>query len=358
MASQLVLFVHGLGGHRVRTWGRFPELMQADPELSSEWGVGFFSFPSRFFRMRFLASAPRIQLLADGLRTELEEVHREAERIVLVCHSLGGLVARRYLVDDYKGGINPRVTDLLLYGTPNTGAGLAKAARYISWFQPQLWQLSRNSDFLSDLNRDWDTLGVAKRLRVLAVIGAADDVVPEESARGLWGDGNVKVVVSASHVDLVKPSDSQDLRYLILKRVLRTAAPPKGTGAADYKEALPQLVRVLREATTKGLELSADKKHAIRAVWRAVERTQLHLQAIKEGRTKPDERNPELIELWSDAALEISAFDGQLARRLRQKAEYWNVPTNWTEAECQHAGIMMDAIEESSRALLQSTTGR
>jgi pimeloyl-ACP methyl ester carboxylesterase len=353
MASQLVLFVHGLGGHQVDTWGSFPGLIRADPELSSAWVVDFFSFPSSRIRVRFLASAPRVQLLADGLRTELETKHPEAERIVLVCHSLGGLVARRYLLDEYRRGVDSRVTDLLLYGTPNTGAGLANVARHLSWFQPQLRQLSRNSEFLSDLNRDWNALGAANRLRVLAVIGGKDDVVPEESARGLWRDGNVKVVLGASHADLVKPSDSEDVRYLILKRALLTAPLLTGTASAsDYKEALPQLVRVVREANATGLELNADKRKAILVVWKAVEKTQLHLQEIKEGRKRPDQRNPELIDLWSDAALAMSAFDGQLARRLRQKAEYWNVPTNWTESECQHAGIMMDAIEESSRTLL------
>jgi hypothetical protein len=174
----------------------------------------------------------------------------------------------------------------------------------------------------------------------------------EESARGQWGDANVKVVVWASHTDLVKPRNSEDLSYSFVRDTLRTATLPTGTASAsdDYREALPQLDRVLRDSI--GRPLNTDKQRAIRVVWKAVEKTQLHLQAIKEGRTRPDQRNPQLIRLWSDAALAISAFDGQLARRLRQKAEYWNVPTNWTEDECQHAGIMMDAIEESSRALL------
>lgn len=94
MATQLLVFVHGLGGHPVRTWGLFPELIRTDSALSGAWDVNLFSFPSSPIRIRFLASAPRLQLLADGLRTELDTRHPEAERIVLVCHSLGGLVAR------------------------------------------------------------------------------------------------------------------------------------------------------------------------------------------------------------------------------------------------------------------------
>lgn len=351
MAIQLVLFVHGLGGHRLDTWGRFPELIRADPALST-WTVDFYSFPSSLFRLRFLTSAPPPQLLADGLRTELELRYPEAERIVLVCHSLGGLVARRYLMDEYKNGVGTNVTDLLLYGTPNTGAGLAQVARYISWFHPQLKQLCHNSYLVTDLDNNWNALTAGKPLCVTAVIGGSDDVVPEESARGMWGNGNVKVVVSATHIDLVKPADREDTRYLILKNVLRTAAPSTGNGSRnDYKEALPQLVQVLRASTPTDLEYHADKEQAIRVLRSAVKETRSHLQEIEEGRRRPDERNRELVDLWSDAALKMSAFDGQLARRLRQKAEYWNVSANWSLSECQHTGIMMEQIEKSLELL-------
>ena len=33
MSSDLVLFVHGLGGDATKTWGEFPELIGRDEEL-------------------------------------------------------------------------------------------------------------------------------------------------------------------------------------------------------------------------------------------------------------------------------------------------------------------------------------
>lgn len=350
MPSQLVLFIHGLGGDRLKTWGRFPDLIRNDQEISGSWDIDFFSFPSNLIRIPF-TSAPRAHTLADGLCTELDTRYPQAQRIVLVCHSLGGLVARRCLLDQYKNNVNSQVTDLLLYGTPNTGASLANLARYVPWSHRQLRQLCRESDFVTDLNRDWNALTAGKPLRVLAIIGGRDNIVREESARGIWRDGNVKVVVSASHTDLVKPTGCEDLRYLILKRVLRTA-PLSSSSSDDYKEALPQLVRILRQAVIGDVSLGSDKKRAIRVLWIAVEKTRLHLLLIKEGSRNRLERNAELVDIWNDAALEMSAFDGQLARRLRQKAEFWNVPANWTELECQHAAEMMDEIEESSKDLL------
>jgi hypothetical protein len=297
-----------------------------------------------------------VQIAADGLRTELDDKYQDAQRIVLVCHSLGGLVARRYLVELYKNRIKPRVTDVLLYGTPNEGAGLAYVARNIYWFNTQLRQLSRNSEFLNDLNRDWKIFSVSKPLRVLSIIGGRDRVVLEDSARWLWGDGNVKVVVDASHRDLVKPIDSNDLRFLILKNVLRTAAPPEGSQANDFAEALPQLVKVLQHSTAAELKGNEDKKSAIQTVWNALEKTRAHLEEIKQGQRRAGERDPELVDLWSDAAFAMSAFDGQLARRLLHKAEYWSDPKHWTDDECNHAGIMMEQIRESIRDLVGSKT--
>jgi hypothetical protein len=41
----LVLFIHGLGGDRTTTWGNFPELLRADPDLSSKIDIALFRYP-------------------------------------------------------------------------------------------------------------------------------------------------------------------------------------------------------------------------------------------------------------------------------------------------------------------------
>ena len=355
MTQQVVLFIHGLGGDPEGTWGSFPKLVRNDPDLSGSWATECYSFPSSLFRLRFVTHAPSVELLAGGVRTELKIRYPEAKRVVLVCHSLGGLVARRYLLDEFKNGHSSSVTDLLLYGTPNAGSGLAHLARKISWFHPQLKQLCRNSKFLDDLNKEWNSLQAHTRVSVLSVIGGKDDVVSPESAKGFWGNDKVHVVVSSSHRDLVKPEDTNDLRYLILKWILKTNPPRLGVDATtDFKEALPHLDRTLKELPTNPSTMTDEKRHAIEVVWRAVYETQRYLRAVKDmGKEDAREGNSALVEAWSKAALVVTAFDGELAHRLRKKAEYWNDPKNWSESECQHAGIMMEKIAESSRNLLQ-----
>jgi hypothetical protein len=71
---------------------------------------------------------------------------------------------------------------------------------------------------------------------------------------------------------------------------------------------------------------SDPNRAAIRAVWRAVDQTRLHIAAIREGRAKPEMPRQELVELWSEASLAIMDIDPEFAWRLRAKAEYWTDP--------------------------------
>ena len=98
MKSQLLLFIHGLGGNPASTWGAFPELVSADAKLESRVDLGFFEYPTSVFPILFFRKLPRIQALARALRTQIENAFKDYESIILVCHSLGGLIARRYLI--------------------------------------------------------------------------------------------------------------------------------------------------------------------------------------------------------------------------------------------------------------------
>src|SRR6185295_18449640 len=95
--SSLLLFVHGLGGDAIGTWRGFPELINRDGELSSRFDVGFFQFPTSLVRLPFSKKFPRIQTLASALKTQINNTFNGYQSIKLVCHSLGGLIARRYL---------------------------------------------------------------------------------------------------------------------------------------------------------------------------------------------------------------------------------------------------------------------
>lgn len=229
MTKRLILFVHGLGGSGEATWRRggrpgFPELIRNDPALRDACDIAFFEFPTTLFRLPFSTRAPRIRDLAEGLRSQIEVRYSDYDSIALICHSLGGLIARKYLVEEVKRKSQLRVDKLLLFAVPNRGAGLASVASHISWKNSQLIQLCKSSELIEELNTDWSNLDMSG-VEVRYVVAAQDRVVDKESAVKEWGNKNVDSILDAGHVSVVKPQYPTDLAFLILRRFVLGPAP-------------------------------------------------------------------------------------------------------------------------------------
>jgi hypothetical protein len=122
---------------------------------------------------------------------------------------------------------------------------------------------------------------------------------------------------------------------------------------SDIGEALPEVGRVLREFRAAGQAPSDRKQQAIRAVWSAVDNTRMYIRLIEDRKVSASAPNPELVGLWSEASLQIAAFDPALADRLRSKAEYWSDPQLWDARRISAAAIGIDLVADDARALLQ-----
>jgi len=280
MKERLILFVHGLGGDAEETWrarGRdgFAELIAKDAALSSEADVKFFSYPTSLLRLPFSSVAPSIRDLAEGLDSQLRLRYKEYKSIALVCHSLGGLVARKYLVEEAKRSpdLKSRVDKLLLFAVPNHGSALAPIGRLISWKHNQLRQLCRASDFLEELNSDWAAFMAGKDLDVQYVVAGQDRVVDKLSAVKQWGNENVESVLGADHLSIAKPSSHDDDAYLILRRFVLGKAPVFLSVGGGRNAAQDAFVERIREFMgTQGLaattvdEYSSENKQPLLAV--------------------------------------------------------------------------------------------
>ena len=320
MSKSTVVFVHGLGGDPAATWGRFPELIAADPALTV-CDTASFSYPTSLFRFPFSKKYPKIQTLADALRTLLDVKYADRTDFILVCHSLGGLIGRRYLVDELKRKAELRVRGLLLYAVPNDGAGLAKVASYVSWRHNQLRQLCRDSDLIRDLDYDWGTTGIVDRVQVRYIVGALDNVVSERSARSSWGATNVDVVADRGHVDIVKPRDAEDLPYLILRQFAVSLLTPLS----------PDPTKVVERYATQSAGMRKDvptKKEGYRVIAFDVDGTLLrgidfswtvvwkHLgfpEAVYKGAMRDYRKGKTTYQQWCDLA--CAQFRGKGLRR-------------------------------------------
>lgn len=177
----LVLFVHGLGGDGTKTWGRFPELLLADPELKTRIDVELFQYPTQLIRWPFQKRSVRIQDLAAGIRTEIDVRYKWYDRIILVCHSMGGLIAQKYITDEVKSDRPRKIRALALYAVPRSGADLARWGSLISWKHWHLKQLRKGSDLLREIQDDWDRLRCSSTIDTCSVAGGQDAVVSAQT---------------------------------------------------------------------------------------------------------------------------------------------------------------------------------
>ena len=219
-----IIFIHGFTGDRTTTWGPLPEFIRSDPALC-KWdiySVGYSSRLSPDIVGVWSADAP-IERLAGLFRTTMRFGISQYGALALVAHSMGGLVVQRALLDD--PGLRARVSHVFLFGTPS--AGLRKAAPF-GIVKRQLGDMAFGSPFISALRQQWDaTVGHAMPFTLWAIAGERDEFVTTDSSIEPF-DPSVRAVVPGNHLEMVKPSTTGDVAFLLIKNQLLGKAAPAG----------------------------------------------------------------------------------------------------------------------------------
>lgn len=208
------MFVHGLSANPATTWRPIFDLCCSDPAFR-EYCIDTYTYPTKLLRIPFTQRLPSLPELASGLKTEIESRHQRRSPVILVGHSLGGLIIRQYIVSELHAGRAPLADAVVLYATPSTGAALAKVGSTLSWDHKHLAQLCRGSTFIEQLNRDWVTLDVEAKVPVRFVVGGTDAVVPAEGSK-LYPGQTFHMLIGHDHRTIVQASSLTDLRYTAL----------------------------------------------------------------------------------------------------------------------------------------------
>ncbi len=229
--KKLLLFIHGLGGDE-KTWGSFPNLIRDDTKLN-RFDVKIYEYPTSLIRAKSIVSIfskplswltpqtklPKIQEIAQGLKTEIENRYKEYDEIYLITHSMGGLVAKKYLIDEMKihQRENLRVKKLLLYAVPNNGSNWGILSKVYN--HEQIEQLGKSSDFIDFLNTDSASLKLEEYVDTLYVIGTQDEVVDKQSSQATWANKKLETL-HKGHMGIVKPEDEKDLSYIVFRNFI------------------------------------------------------------------------------------------------------------------------------------------
>ncbi|WP_413533709.1 esterase/lipase family protein [Empedobacter brevis] len=242
-SDKCIVFIHGLGGGS-HTFQKFS--IYLDSKWNLNYGVLLRIF--KYYRKMFYYEAPswmpnmiinifgyltfpvkalwskRNSYNVDLLKQYINDNCADTNNIILVAHSMGGLIARQYLVDCKKNGIDiRRIRMLCTFATPHNGSHIAKYASYIVHIpifkniyvffsnifkyriSPQIGDLSNLNDFIITLNKDWSKFNVGKDLQFVRICGTKDRLVKINSSNHNNDDLENVYYFNYGHTGLISP---------------------------------------------------------------------------------------------------------------------------------------------------------
>jgi len=274
-----IVLLHGFSGDADKTWGQFPRFLVDAPRLKG-WDVWSLGFPTSLYpEIRgFWQADPGIELIAKELRTQCAKGGlAQYERLVIIAHSMGGLVAQRAIVDFPE--VAERVDALFLFGVPSLG--LAKA-RIFRLLKLQVKDMARGGAFITDLRKRWSARypDNSEPFELHAIAGNRDQFVPPSSSLEAFPRAH-HYCVPGQHVSLVKPTAAADACVqFVINGICRRAPGATGWSSdqaaverGEFQLAIKRLLPRARELTgdslvdlALALDASGKRKEAIRVL--------------------------------------------------------------------------------------------
>lgn len=223
--QSIIVFIHGFIGGK-DTWmdgnkpGNFIKSLCTFNKIEENFDLGVYTYFTKITDIiedvswfgNLIGKKRKIQKnlpvndISDMLQTEVQERLRNYTNIILVAHSMGGLVAKSTILklieeNDY------RIKLYVSLAVPHNGANLANIGKVI-FGNPQINNLAPLETFINELNKNWLS---NKYLPDTAYIqGKLDRIVPKASSIG-YDSREIKVsYVEEDHFSITKPNDEND----------------------------------------------------------------------------------------------------------------------------------------------------
>lgn len=218
--ERVLVFVHGVWGASSDTWlaksdeeniAYFPELIDRIPEaeIFKESAKYVWGYKTPKFGLGARIGELGAQMAEDLLRDSVLTY----DEIVVVAHSMGGLVAKELLLNE-RVPVGNKVRFMLLLGTPSRGSPWAGLASCCS-SNPQLREMKVGSDYLTTLHARWTKRAVALPVfcvrEGLPFLGPEPAIVSDTSAKADCYDQQQLAGDDDTHLTLPKPTNAQSV---------------------------------------------------------------------------------------------------------------------------------------------------
>jgi hypothetical protein len=239
-SSSIILFIHGFRGG-ADTWddginSTFPELISEDIEISEKFDVAQFIYfskltnlyskisnTSKLIKKLFgtshgkLRKNSSIEEISNLLRTEIRFRLDKYDNIIVIAHSMGGLVTKSAIVKDLEEKSLSKIKLFISLAVPHQGANSATFGSLVS-SNLQIEGLTPLNEFIHTTNDFW--LKTSLRPTTKYFYGANDSVVSQTSA--VPADKEVSDVISVDedHFSITRPENKNATTYLAVKKLI------------------------------------------------------------------------------------------------------------------------------------------
>jgi len=175
--KNLILFVHGFTGGE-STWRdgsdmSFPELLADNKDITEACDIAHFVYFTKllnlfakvgsiptFIKRMFGTSHGQlkknisIEEIGSLLRTEIRFRLQEYENIIIIAHSMGGLVVKSAITKDIREQVPSKIKLFISLAVPHQGASAATYGKLVS-DNLQIEGLDPLNQFIHDINDQW-----------------------------------------------------------------------------------------------------------------------------------------------------------------------------------------------------------
>lgn len=217
-ANNLLLFIHGFSGEASDTFGSIPDMLMKDSKMDG-WDMkpfGYSQYITPEMGKDVWAGIEDIDRISDYLTTSVKYKFENYDRIAIVAHSLGGLIAQKAILN-FKEETCNKISHVILLATPSNGIEPAKLTKL---WNNRYQQMSSEGKFITSLRQDWKNKFNGEYPFELKVVASADDeFITIDSCYAPFNSEH-HVTINGKHLSMVKPESEKDDCYGLIRNTL------------------------------------------------------------------------------------------------------------------------------------------
>ncbi|MFD0345989.1 esterase/lipase family protein [Kitasatospora aburaviensis] len=273
-----VVFVHGIASS-AETWDAVREslaqtedLANLEPDPPFQYKTGLLGKKPWNLKNSLLQVLPSIDTVADSLAEYLDTEAEDFQRLVLVGHSMGGLVIQRFLthmLGQQRGHDLRRIRRIVLLACPNTGSSLVLALRKaLPLRNPQDLELQPFNELVANTKN----LVLANIVNARAITpgscpipfsvyaGESDGIVPVASAKDAFPGARA---LPGDHSTILQ----EQRTFNTLRRLLRDATDSSYLVTLRDADPLDLGVHRAAQSTDPRGSTAVDPEHEVPPIW-------------------------------------------------------------------------------------------